>query len=177
MPHLPHWAPEHAFPPFPRARSRALGPRGPFYGPGPKLRIYLCGGMRGFLSPLLKMGHCLFRSVFSGPLLTQPSRESRVSFAERVPSSSKPFSGSLSGSLSSAEEPLLEDGFMMSRPFCLFHILRCLPQSELKQPTAGAHISLVVPLHPDPHALWCEGSVRATGESSPVEITMDVLKS
>lgn len=65
---------------------------------------------------------------------------------------------------------------MMSRPFCLFHTLRCLPQSELKQPTAGAHISLVVPLHPDPHALWCEGSVRATGESSPVEITMDVLK-
>lgn len=45
--------------------SRALGPRGPFSGTGPKFRIYLCGGKTCILFPPLEIGHHLFRLVFS----------------------------------------------------------------------------------------------------------------
>lgn len=44
---------------------RALGPRGPFSGTGPKFRIYLCGGKTCILFPQLEIGHHLFRLVFS----------------------------------------------------------------------------------------------------------------
>lgn len=119
--------------------------------------------------PVLEMGRHLFRLIFS--CLSSNSTICRVKGA--VPTWESFLSGlAPSLSVSSADKPFLEDRTKNTPSLLSFAQTRCLPQVETAQPRAGcAHLT---GCHPDPLAFWCDGSVWAVRDSSPVEMTMEV---